>query len=364
MSHRQGILIALLLAGGAASAAPPPPPWEDMLADAKRVFARQRDNTVLKKMVRANDPRMSSRRTAVDLVPEVFQDVDCIYQGKRFGQLERETMTLHYERNLGGWTMVGYSWGERETMRAGKMPPQPPMPTDREILDAVRGGMREWRVRSSDIEKVQVSGKPGFSWLDDAPTAGYLVPVKVSVRDVVDRSAQYGARTQTRFLCDLRVQLALEDQVTWTMQGTVPDCAEAGCSLARLCKDTWVGKGPAVTKGTAPPVEERPARRASARDVQEEPPPPPPRRRAPPVAEEEPPPSRKAPAARTPPPPAATGQPSSDGACPPGQFVTLGTNDHCCWKNQMWSSASRKCVGSPVCPKGYKSSGTDCVGGR
>src|SRR5262245_38083301 len=122
MLHRNKILVALLLLGGAAQAAPPPPAWEDMLADAKRVFGRQRDNAVLKKMVRAADPRFTSRRTATELVPEVWQDVDCIYQGKRFGQLERQTMTLHYERNLGGWSMVGYSWGEKETMRAGNMP--------------------------------------------------------------------------------------------------------------------------------------------------------------------------------------------------------------------------------------------------
>src|SRR4029453_17531980 len=104
-------------------------------------------------------------------------------------------------------------------VRPGRYPAQPPEPSPREILDAVRTGMKEWRVRPQDVEKVETTGRASFSWLDEVPAAGYLVRSRVYVKDVIDRNAAYGARYKTRFVCDLKVQLALEDQVTWVMQG-------------------------------------------------------------------------------------------------------------------------------------------------
>ena len=47
-------------------------------------------------------------------------------------------------------------------------------------------------------------------------------------------------------------------------------------------------------------------------------------------------------------------------ACPPGQTRTDDTRDHCCWPTQAWSSAKDKCVGKPVCPKGFKAHGEQC----
>jgi hypothetical protein len=362
-----------------------PPPWDDMLHDAKGVFERHRSDAILKKMVRAGEPKFSSRRTAVQLVPTVFQDVECLYQTKKFGQIERQIMTLHYEKSGlgGGWSFSGYSWADPETVREGKYPPKPAPPTEREIFDAVRTGMREWNVRPEHIEKVTPSGKPTFSWLDDVPTAGYQVKAKVSVRDVVDRTALYGARYKTRFLCDLNVQLALEDGVTWTMQGTVPDCADQGCSLQRICKDTWGNgaspKGGAPIAADNPPPRERERARDRDRDaydrgyegdgdgrredrhasarrrepMEERPLPPPPRSTPPP-------PAKTAVKATTPPQPVKTGKLSSSGSCPAWQFATAATSGHCCWREQVWSDANRECIGIPKCPPGFTPVGTDC----
>ncbi len=356
-------LAMVVLGAATAGATPTPPPWEDMLHDAKGIFERQREDVALKKLVRAGEPRVTSRRTAVQLVPAVYQDVDCVYQTKKFGAIEKQRMTLHYEHGSFGWTMAGYSWGDVTIVREGNYPPRPAPPSAQEVLDAVRGGLREWKVRSTDIETVTPTGKAVFSWLDDVPTAGYLVPVRVQVRDIVDRTASYGARYKTRFVCDLKVQLALEDQVSWTMQGTVPDCADEVCSLQRQCKDTWAnGAGPPVkARGTIaaappPPPPRRGAPHGRDEVVEEEPPPPKPRAAAPapkPAA----PPAAPKPAA---PPPPKTGKLAS-GGCPAGQFATPMTNNHCCWPNQLWSDEQRACLGSPRCPKGLVARGTECA---
>src|SRR4051812_7829570 len=109
---RACVVLATLAAPSVAAAAPTPPPWDDMLHDAKGVFERHRSDSVLKKMIRSGEPKISSRRTAVQLVPTVFQDVECVYQTKKFGTIERQIMTLHYESSsLGGWAFVGYGWG-------------------------------------------------------------------------------------------------------------------------------------------------------------------------------------------------------------------------------------------------------------
>ena len=244
MRHLPRVVLLVLAVGAApASAAPKPPAWAEMLERAKGAFERHQEDVKLLKIVRAGEPRLSSRRTATELVPELFQDAEAVYETRRWHQVEKQKMTLHYESGLGGWTLVGFTWGDPEIVRPGKYPPAPPPPTAQEILDAVRSGMAEWGVRADDVEKVTPSGGGASSWLDDVPTAGYTVPVKIQVRDIVDRAAVYGARYKTRFVCDLKILLSLEDQVSWTMQGTVPDCADRGCKLARICKDTWAGGG-------------------------------------------------------------------------------------------------------------------------
>jgi|SRR5579871_2110794 len=348
---------ALLLLSSAAMADPAPPPWEDVLRDAKGIFERHREDATLRKIVRAGEPRSSQRRTAVQLVPVAYQDVDCLYQSKKFGAVEKVRMTLHYEHGMAGWTMAGYAWGDVTTVQPGRYPPKPQPPGAQEVLDAVRGGLKEWRVRPNDVEQVTATGKAKFAWLDDAPTAGYLLAVRVNVRDVVDRNAAYGARFKTRFVCDLKVQLALEDGVTWTMQGTVPDCADEGCSLQKQCRDTW-GGAPVARGGHADAAARKPPAREEPPPAVDDDPPPRPPHAPPPAKPATPPPKPAAPTA--PPPLAKTGRPAS-GGCPAGQLSTVATSGHCCWREQVWSDRDRVCIGMPRCPNGYKPQGADCV---
>jgi hypothetical protein len=39
--------------------------------------------------------------------------------------------------------------------------------------------------------------------------------------------------------------------------------------------------------------------------------------------------------------------------CPPGMIKNADTQDHCCWQGQVWVVSENRCVGTPVCPKGY-----------
>jgi hypothetical protein len=39
--------------------------------------------------------------------------------------------------------------------------------------------------------------------------------------------------------------------------------------------------------------------------------------------------------------------------CPPGMIKNADTQDHCCWQGQVWVVSENRCVGTPVCPKGF-----------
>jgi hypothetical protein len=47
--------------------------------------------------------------------------------------------------------------------------------------------------------------------------------------------------------------------------------------------------------------------------------------------------------------------------CPPGQLVGDDTQGHCCWPNQVWSSASNTCRGIPICPAGFTTDKESCA---
>lgn len=231
-------LVLVLLATARASAAPPPPPWSVMAKDARATFTRA-DDSKIERIVRVGQAEITGRRTSVDVIPTVYQDA-AIYYVAKFGQIETQGLTLHYEWNLGGWSFVGFEWGEAKVVRKGNYPAPPSLPTAGEIEDAVKDGMRDWHVKPEHVESVKATGKPTFEWLDDKPTASYKIPVKVSVKDVVDRSSLYQVQWKTRFVCTFKASLVLEADA-WALRSTDPDCAARNCSVVSLCQDLWSG---------------------------------------------------------------------------------------------------------------------------
>lgn len=242
-------VLALGSEGAALAGAPAPPAWATMSADAKSAFARRSPDATVQRITRRGEPAISARRTAVDTVPTLFQDVAVQYEKRKFHEVEEQVMHLHYETSFGSWSFVGFQWGDVKVIRAGNYPPPPPAPTAQEITDAVKDAMREWSVRAEHIEKVQVAGKTEFTWLDDAPTASYEIPLKVSVLDKVNNGAVYGAQMKPRFTCEFRAVFTMDDSSAWAVSETIPDCATGNCSVNRLCKDSWTGAGPSVPGG-------------------------------------------------------------------------------------------------------------------
>src|SRR5262245_21540172 len=109
-ARRSPLAALILLAPAIAAAAPPAPPtWADMVRDAHRAFKGAHDWKI-DRVARLGDPEITGRRTATEVIPEVYQDAD-IYYAAKFGQLEKQKITLHYEWNLGGWANVGFRWG-------------------------------------------------------------------------------------------------------------------------------------------------------------------------------------------------------------------------------------------------------------
>ncbi len=47
--------------------------------------------------------------------------------------------------------------------------------------------------------------------------------------------------------------------------------------------------------------------------------------------------------------------------CTSGKFVTIATNGHCCWPEQVWSDDNNVCIGIPKCGTGWKVRGTECI---
>jgi serine/threonine protein kinase len=47
--------------------------------------------------------------------------------------------------------------------------------------------------------------------------------------------------------------------------------------------------------------------------------------------------------------------------CPDGQERTADTAGNCCWRDQAWSSAKKKCIGVPRCPDGTEKKGESCA---
>ncbi|MFN0246655.1 MAG: serine/threonine protein kinase [Kofleriaceae bacterium] len=47
--------------------------------------------------------------------------------------------------------------------------------------------------------------------------------------------------------------------------------------------------------------------------------------------------------------------------CPDGQERTADTAGNCCWRDQAWSSAKKKCIGAPRCPDGTEKKGEGCI---
>ncbi|MGE0871914.1 MAG: protein kinase [Kofleriaceae bacterium] len=47
--------------------------------------------------------------------------------------------------------------------------------------------------------------------------------------------------------------------------------------------------------------------------------------------------------------------------CPVGQARTADTSGNCCWPEQAWSSAKRRCIGKPRCPPQLTVRGDDCT---
>jgi hypothetical protein len=223
-----------------ASAGRPPPEWSLMLRDARATFTREMGGKILR-IVRVGEPEVTGRRTSVDVIPTIYQDVDVHYQAK-FGQLEKQSITLHYEWNLGSWGFVGFQWGDMTVTKPGKYPPPPAPPTANELEDAVKEALKEWKVRTDHVESVKATGKPVFAWLDDKPTPSYTFPVKALVEDVVDRTSVYQVQWKTRFVCTLKAQLVLHSDA-WELESTDPDCAQRGCSVAKMCQDLWAGGG-------------------------------------------------------------------------------------------------------------------------
>ncbi|MSP59799.1 MAG: hypothetical protein EXR72_05560 [Myxococcales bacterium] len=86
--------------------------------------------------------------------------------------------------------------------------------------------------------------------------------------------------------------------------------------------------------------------------------PPPPGERKSPGSGAPPPSPPKGERKNSPPPPPPLGAPER---CEGGKLVTIATNGHCCWREQIWSDDNRVCIGIPRCPKDHDVRGTDCV---
>src|SRR5207249_1283721 len=108
-----------------------PPAWSLMQRDAQAAF-KNADDAEIQRISRVGEPRLVEKKTSVDVVQHLYQDVDVIYEG-RFHQIESQRVTLHYERELTGWALRGFTWGDVAELRPGRYPPAPPPPAQGEI---------------------------------------------------------------------------------------------------------------------------------------------------------------------------------------------------------------------------------------
>jgi hypothetical protein len=250
-------LFAIAATGGGTARAQSYPIWSVMQRDAHQAFVNA-DDSPIQRVARVGEPRVVEKKTATEVVPHLYQDVDVIYEGK-FHQLERQRMTLHYEKELGGWALRTFSWGEVVTVRPGVYPPAPPPPSTEEIEQLVRDqGVADAQIPADRIEKIVVKGKPSVSWeYEKHPVALFDYALDLYVQDSVQNpSANPPVVWKTRYVCSMNAQLAF-DSGMWDLRDT--DCGGEGCRLGTTCPDLWK---PGARKPGAPATRAaKPARK-------------------------------------------------------------------------------------------------------
>jgi hypothetical protein len=238
-----GVGLLLIAAGAAGSARtaladePPPPSWAVMERDARVAFTHA-DDSEIQRIARSGNPRLVEKKTAMEVVQNLYQDVDVVYEGK-FHQIEKQRMTLHYERGLTGWSIRGFAWGDVYEVTPGKYPPPPPPPSKDEIEQLVKDpGLADAHIPAEKIEKIEVGAKPTITWdYEKKPIAIFDYPVKVYVQDSVANPQAFPPVVwKTRYICDARASLSFNAGV-WDVNSV--ECGGGPCTMGHSCPDLW-----------------------------------------------------------------------------------------------------------------------------